>query len=236
MKRQRPASAWRQRRSAWKMKRSLSIATSPGGIAVSPALCVSPPRRLSPIVSSRGTSRCSGSNIRALSSSWPSTTASSAFHAAKRTSRCGPFDRKRETFGAASSPMSPGPFTAPGIVSKPLTACSPPRTNLADYGVIGWEETAVGIRAADWLNRTGGNGVVRLPDKQSGQPDGGSKGGHRPGTAALLSRRSRPRFGTSAGGPGVRPGWGIVDRDPPRFESNGSRARILRHCRRSHCE
>ena len=38
----------------------------------------------------------------------------------------------------------------------------------------------------------GGDRVVRLPDKQSGQPDGGSKGGHRPGTAALLSRRSRP--------------------------------------------
>ena len=42
-----------------------------------------------------------------------------------------PIDRKREICGAASSPMSPGPFTAPGIVSKPLTARSPPRTNLA---------------------------------------------------------------------------------------------------------
>src|SRR3954470_10773545 len=38
-----------------KMKRSRSTATSPGGIAVSPVLCVSPPRRPSLIVSSRGT-------------------------------------------------------------------------------------------------------------------------------------------------------------------------------------
>ena len=106
--------------------------------------------------------------------------------------------------------------------------------DLGRHGVIGWEETAVGIRAADWLNRRVATELLRLPDKQSGQPDGGSKGGDRFGTAALLPRRPRRRSGTSAVGPGVRTRRRTVDRDPLRSEKNRACARILRTRWRSH--
>src|SRR6185369_3095401 len=54
-------------------------------------------------------------------------------------------------------------YGAVGYLEESGEAASSPQ-DLGRHALIGWEETAVGIMAADWLNRT--RRRLRLPDQQ----------------------------------------------------------------------
>jgi DNA-binding transcriptional LysR family regulator len=88
-----------------------------------------------------------------LSLSSRSTTASSAFHDARRTSRFGPSEPKEgDLWGRKLADVAWAVYGAKDRVAANNVVLAS-SDDLGRHGMIGWEETAVGIQAVDWLNR-----------------------------------------------------------------------------------
>ena len=114
----RRASGSPRRVNAWRMRRWPWRATSWGGTAGSKGACASRHRRRSPIACSRATWLRSARLTPASRSSSRLTIACSASRGGRPMSRFARCARRRATFGAASSPMSPGPSTAPSPIAR----------------------------------------------------------------------------------------------------------------------